>query len=60
MFELFADVGDARFHGLDAQFSLRFAPVMPSELQDEVRRRELGAYRADKCVIGRQMVRWIV
>eukprot|EP00974_Lingulodinium_polyedra_P022937 2213177-Lingulodinium_polyedra.AAC.1 len=33
--EQIADVGDARFHGLDAQLSLRLAPIMPSALQDE-------------------------
>eukprot|EP00974_Lingulodinium_polyedra_P009051 865276-Lingulodinium_polyedra.AAC.1 len=33
---------------------------MPSDLQEEVRRRELESYKADRCVAGRQMVRLIV
>eukprot|EP00974_Lingulodinium_polyedra_P045273 4342216-Lingulodinium_polyedra.AAC.1 len=37
-FEQLVDVGDVRFHGLDAQLSLRLAPIMPSDLQEEARR----------------------
>eukprot|EP00974_Lingulodinium_polyedra_P092597 8971731-Lingulodinium_polyedra.AAC.1 len=34
-FDQLVDVGDARFHGLDAQLSLRLVPLMPSDLQEE-------------------------
>eukprot|EP00974_Lingulodinium_polyedra_P118770 11168531-Lingulodinium_polyedra.AAC.1 len=44
-FDQLADVGDARFRGLDAQLSLRSVPIMRSELQAEVWRRELEAYQ---------------
>eukprot|EP00974_Lingulodinium_polyedra_P120561 11175498-Lingulodinium_polyedra.AAC.1 len=30
---------------------------MPSDLQEEVRCRELEAYQVDRCIAGRQMVR---
>eukprot|EP00974_Lingulodinium_polyedra_P083907 8124142-Lingulodinium_polyedra.AAC.1 len=45
---------------MDAQLSLRLVPLMPPYLQEEERRREMEAHKADRCIVGRQMVRLIV